>query len=213
MPPLKVVGQNIVDSKGRNVKLRGINLSGDSKLPAHPYVPSHSSEHYWESDTVSFVDRPFSLDVADEHLARIRSWGYNTIRYIITWEAIEHERPGSYDDDYISYVIKMLEMCGRHGLHVVIDPHQDCWSRYSGGSGAPFWTFVAAGMNPEHFATTEAAIVHNTSQDPQKFPSMIWSTNYDRLASATMFVLFFAGLSAISFYRRNTTFSTEACSQ
>lgn len=48
-------------------------------------------------------------------------------------------------------------------------------------------------MNPEHFATTEAAIVHNTSQDPQKFPSMIWSTNYDRLASATMFVLFFAG--------------------
>lgn len=55
------------------------------------------------------------------------------------------------------------------------------------------WTLYAAGLNPQSFAATEAAIVHNTYPEPDKFPKMIWSTNYHRLATATMFALFFAG--------------------
>jgi hypothetical protein len=55
------------------------------------------------------------------------------------------------------------------------------------------WTLYAAGLNPQSFAATEAAIVHNTYPEPEKFPKMIWSTNYYRLAAATMFTLFFAG--------------------
>lgn len=76
---------------------------------------------------------------------------------------------------------------------MIMDPHQDVWSRYSGGSGAPYWTFIAAGMDPKRFSVTEAALVHNTFPNPTEFPKMIWSTNYDRLAVATMFILFFAG--------------------
>lgn len=67
------------------------------------------------------------------------------------------------------------------------------WSRFSGGSGAPMWTLYLAGLNPQSFAATEAAIVHNTYPEPENFPKMIWSTNYNRLAAATMFTLFFAG--------------------
>lgn len=55
------------------------------------------------------------------------------------------------------------------------------------------WTLYACGLNPEAFATTEAALVHNTWPDPSKFPKMIWATNYQRLACATMFTLFWAG--------------------
>jgi len=55
------------------------------------------------------------------------------------------------------------------------------------------WTLYACGLNPQSFAATEAAIVHNTYPDRAKFPKMIWSTNYYRLAAATMFTLFFAG--------------------
>lgn len=55
------------------------------------------------------------------------------------------------------------------------------------------WTLYAAGLNPQSFAATEAAIVHNTYPEPDNFPKMIWSTNYYRLAAATMFTLFFAG--------------------
>lgn len=55
------------------------------------------------------------------------------------------------------------------------------------------WTLYAAGLNPQSFAATEAAIVHNTYPDLAKYPKMIWATNYWRLAAATMFTLFFAG--------------------
>jgi len=55
------------------------------------------------------------------------------------------------------------------------------------------WTLYAAGLNPQSFAATEAAIVHNTYPEPDNFPKMIWSTNYYRLAVATMFTFFFAG--------------------
>lgn len=55
------------------------------------------------------------------------------------------------------------------------------------------WTLYLAGLNPQTFAATEAAIVQNTYPEPENFPKMIWSTNYTRLAAATMFTLFFAG--------------------
>lgn len=67
------------------------------------------------------------------------------------------------------------------------------WSRFCGGSGAPMWTLYLAGLDPHNFAATEAAIVQNTYPEPEEFPKMIWSTNYQRLACATMFTLFFGG--------------------
>lgn len=73
------------------------------------------------------------------------------------------------------------------------------WSRFSGGSGAPYWTLPACGIDPQAFTATQAAIVHceysSTSDvpDPTALPAMVWSTNYSRLASQTLFTLFFAG--------------------
>jgi hypothetical protein len=55
------------------------------------------------------------------------------------------------------------------------------------------WSLYACGLNPENFAVTEAALVHNTYPEPENFPKMIWATNYYRLACATIFTLFFAG--------------------
>jgi hypothetical protein len=49
------------------------------------------------------------------------------------------------------------------------------------------------GLNPLAFEETGAAIVHNVYPDPESFPAMIWSTNYGKLATATMFTLFFGG--------------------
>lgn len=55
------------------------------------------------------------------------------------------------------------------------------------------WTLYAAGLNPRTFNKTQAALVQNTYPDPTKFPKMIWSTNYSRLACQTMFTLFWGG--------------------
>jgi hypothetical protein len=73
--------------------LRGLNVGGNTKQPSDPYIPSHISEGFLDGDQVSFVGRPFPLQDADQHLARIKGYGYHVIRFLITWEAIEHAGP------------------------------------------------------------------------------------------------------------------------
>ncbi|VEU19406.1 DEKNAAC100129 [Brettanomyces naardenensis] len=149
---------------------------------------------YSEADTVSFVNRPFPLEDAYEHLSRIKLCGYNTVRFIVTWEAIEHEGPGIYDIDYVQYVIRLLKIIDEvGGIYVFLDPHQDVWSKFCGGSGAPIWTLYAAGLEPRNFEVTGACKLHNLSPHPPKFTKMVWSTNYRRLASEVMFTMFFSG--------------------
>lgn len=181
------------DSKGRQVMLRGLNVAADAKLPSEPNQPSHVPDHFFDGDNVKFHDRPFTKDDAHVHFARIKRYGFNTIRYVFTWEAIEAAGPGKYDEEWIQHTIEILRIARTYGFYVFMDPHQDVWSRFTGGSGAPMWTIYACGLNPESFSATQAAIVQNTYPTPDDFPKMIWSTNYYRLAAATIFTLFFAG--------------------
>ncbi|ODQ66739.1 glycoside hydrolase [Nadsonia fulvescens var. elongata DSM 6958] len=183
------------DNHGRAVILRGINLAADAKLPMNPYMPTHASadDTFFNGDNVSFVNSPFELEDADIHFKRIKDWGFNVIRYIFTWEALEHSGPGQYDDDFVEYTVAVLKKLKKHGIMAFMDPHQDVWSRFSGGSGSPMWTFYAAGLNPKSFKATEAAIVQSAMDDRSNFPKMIWSTNVNRLACQVMFTLFFAG--------------------
>ncbi|KAJ5475487.1 glycosyl hydrolase [Penicillium diatomitis] len=190
---LRVDGKVFRDTENREIVLRGINVAGDAKYPKSPDIPSYIYEDFFEADDVSFVGRPFPLDEAHTHFKRLRKWGYNAIRYIFTWEAIEHSGPGIYDEEWISFTIEVLRIAKQYEFYVFMDPHQDVWSRLSGGSGAPMWTLYAAGLNPKAFKATEAALVQNTQDNPAEFPKMIWSTNYTRLVCQTMFTLFWAG--------------------
>ncbi|KAJ5965505.1 glycosyl hydrolase [Penicillium waksmanii] len=190
---LHIDGKVFRDSRNREVTLRGINVAGDAKYPKSPDLPSFVSDKFFEADDVSFVGRPFSLEDAHVHFKRLRKWGYNTIRYIFTWEAIEHSGPGKYDDEWVTFTIQVLRIAKQYEFYVFMDPHQDVWSRLSGGSGAPMWTFYAAGLDPKGFKKTEAALVQNTYDIPAEFPKMIWSTNYTRSVCQTMFTLFWAG--------------------
>lgn len=190
---LQIDGKLFRDSEGREITLRGINVAGEAKYPRAPDLPSYVPDKFFDADDVSFVGRPFSLADAHSHFARLRKWGYNTIRYIFTWEAIEHAGPGKYDDEWVSFTVDVLRIAKQYQFYVFMDPHQDVWSRLSGGSGAPAWTLYAAGLDPRGFKKTEAALVHNTYDNPAEFPKMIWSTNYTRLVCQTMFTLFWAG--------------------
>jgi hypothetical protein len=140
---------------------------------------------------VSFVGRPFPLEEADEHFSRLKHWGFTFLRFLITWEAIEHSGPGIYDLEYLEYLEAVIRKAGEHGFRLFIDPHQDVWSRFTGGDGAPGWTLEAAGLEMRNFAATGAAVVHQVAGDP--FPRMIWPSNGVKLAAATMFTLFFGG--------------------
>ncbi|RMZ89778.1 hypothetical protein DV736_g2987, partial [Chaetothyriales sp. CBS 134916] len=189
---LRIDGTRLRDGLGREVTLRGINVDAGAKFPRHPHLPSHEPNGFFDPE-ISFVDRPFKEEEAHEHLARLKRWGYNTIRYVFTWEAIEHGGPGVYDEEFIDHTIQMLKLCKDYGFYVFMDPHQDVWSRFTGGSGAPLWTLYACGLNPEAFHATQAAVVQNTWPKPHEFPKMLWPTNYTRLAAETTFTLFYAG--------------------
>ncbi|CAJ0843020.1 16713_t:CDS:10 [Entrophospora sp. SA101] len=191
---IRADGRWFKDDQGRTCLLRGVNLCGNSKLPTKPDGSSHLSEGFFDHRNVSFIGRPFPREEVDQHFARLRTWGLTFVRLLVTWESLEHSGPGIYDEEFIDYLIFVIEKMSRYGIKCFIDPHQDCWSRFSGGSGAPGWTFEVAGLDMTKFKSTGAAYVHNTNHKPDgsSLP-MVWPTNYTKLASSTMFTLFWGG--------------------
>ncbi len=191
MTAIHIDGPWFKDERGRTLMLRGVNLGGSSKVPFSPDGATHISDRFFNHRDVSFIGRPFPLEEADEHFTRLRAWGFTFLRLLVTWEAIEHAGPGLYDEVHLEYIRAIVEKAAEHGIALFIDPHQDVWSRFSGGDGAPGWTFEVVGFDITQFKETGAAIVHQTYGDP--FPRMIWPTNSGKLAAATMFSLFFGG--------------------
>lgn len=200
LPRLHIEGDRFVDEAGRQVILRGVNLGGDCKVP-YPGGGTNFPSDFSDHREVSFIGRPFPLEEADEHLGRLRHWGFNCLRLLTTWEACEHAGPGRYDTAYLDYFAEICRKAGEHGLYVFIDFHQDVWSRMSGGDGAPGWTFEAVGLDFTAFHAAGAAKVMQHCYDysgrggrqEENYPTMSWAQNYRRPANAIMWTLFFAG--------------------
>jgi len=188
---LTIKDSRFMDKAGRTVMLRGVNLGGSSKIPTEPDGATHRKEHFDNHREVSFVGRPFPLEEADEHYSRLRHWGFNLLRFVVTWEAIEHDGPGMYDESYLDYLGAVIRKAAEYDLMVWIDPHQDVWSRFCGGDGAPGWTLEMAGLKLGAIQETGAAAVQQWADE--KYPHSLWFTNGLKLAAATMFTLFFAG--------------------
>ncbi|KAK4047845.1 hypothetical protein OIV83_005188 [Microbotryomycetes sp. JL201] len=181
------------DRYGRSVLLRGVSLSGLNKLPSKPNGFTHLSEGFFDHEHVSFIDRPFPLDHAHEHLSRLRHWGLTFIRLVVCWEALEHEGPGIYDTDYMQYLRDLVSLFPKYGIVCYVDPHQDVWSRHTGGSGAPTWTLELAGFDIRNLKATGAAHAHNLHLEPHDPPPKVWPSGYTKLAAATMATVFWAG--------------------
>ncbi|KAF9457906.1 glycoside hydrolase [Collybia nuda] len=187
---LRVHGRHFIDGYGRVCDLRGVNLSGSCKTPVnddHDRFPA-------DSQSVTFVGRPFPLEEAHEHFSRLRRWGLTFLRFLITWEAVEHAGPGIYDTEYLDYVRKLLSLLPQYGITAFVSLHQDVWSRYSGGSGAPAWTLELAGFDLDALQETDAAwLVGVKGGGHVESERGIWPCGYTKLASSTMATLFWGG--------------------
>lgn len=127
MAPLRLLIKDggFLDQHGRQVILRGINVAGDAKFPTTPDGRSHIAKDFFDGDNIDFRERPFPQSEAHVHFARLKRFGYNTIRYIFTWEAIEAAGPGIYDEEWIQHTIEILRIAKNYGFYIFMDPHQD----------------------------------------------------------------------------------------
>lgn len=105
--PDPVAGGRLVDDRGREVLLRGVNVN--------------ALADYWRGT-------PFAttFPLAAQDPARMRRIGWNAVRLLVSWSRVE-PAPGRYDERYLDLVARTARRLGRAGLAVVVDAHQDAW--------------------------------------------------------------------------------------
>lgn len=122
--PIDSDGSRLLDRQGRTVVLRGVNARvdgvfdvrfDDGRLPNEP-IPE--------------------LTPAD--CQRMAALGFNVLRLPINWSGIEPERD-QFDEAYLLAVDAAIECAGNAGLVVIVDLHQDAYSKHIGEDGAPLW--------------------------------------------------------------------------
>jgi hypothetical protein len=187
---IRIKGRHFVDGYGRVCQLRGVNLSGCCKTPVNHSHDIFPDDHR----SVTFVGRPFPLEEAHEHFSRLRRWGFTFLRFLVTWEAIEHDGPGVYDQEYLNYIRSLLSLLPQYGMVAFVSLHQDVWSRYSGGSGAPAWTLESVGLDLHALEETGAAWLGGVRGGGHvESERGLWPTGYTKLAASTMATLFWGG--------------------
>lgn len=106
------------DQQGRVLRLRGVNATGDAKVP--PFIG---------------IREATELDVLPQ-------WGINTLRLLFTWEAFQPNSKEEYNQAYLDYYQQVVQWAAERNLYVIVDFHQDAFSRYSikgCGEGFPAW--------------------------------------------------------------------------
>jgi len=134
----------IIDTDGRQVTLRGVNLNSlgdyyqdDPHLP--PVVPVTGAD--WDA---------------------MAAHGFNVVRLLVSWSRLE-PRPGYVDGAYIALIRRTVRDAARRGIYSVIDMHQDAWGKYIasprgvvcppgtsaaiGWDGAPQWATITDGAS------------------------------------------------------------------
>ncbi|MCB1026747.1 MAG: cellulase family glycosylhydrolase [Microthrixaceae bacterium] len=136
--------RRIVDSAGRDVLLRGVNVN--------------SLGEYWEG--VPGLDPNFPI--TEDDWDRMAEHGFSVIRLLVTWSRVEPTR-GTIDHAYLDQVDAYVRAAAAHGMYSVIDMHQDAYSAFisttdpadcpegttpaKGWDGAPEWATLTDGLS------------------------------------------------------------------
>ncbi|MDH6514589.1 hypothetical protein M2163_008436 [Streptomyces sp. SAI-135] len=135
---LTVRNGRFVDGNGREVVLRGYNVSGETKLAENKGLPFASVADARKSAT-----------------ALRALGGGNSVRFLLSWAYAEPVR-GQVDTAYLASATAQLRAFLDAGIRVYPDFHQDLYSRWLfnqgswyTGDGAPAWAVALGGYPAE----------------------------------------------------------------
>jgi endoglycosylceramidase len=156
----------IADPQGRLVILRGAVSGGlvdywsgtdPGTLRPAPYFPVDPAAYDGRCPENSPVIRQPPL--CREDIAQMRALGFDVVRLALSWSLLEPQA-GRYDRQYLDRVAQVVGWARAEGLYVILDLHENAWSRYlarpvppplPGGSptalnqlsGAPPWAVLS----------------------------------------------------------------------
>jgi endoglycosylceramidase len=143
--------QQFIDEYGRVRIFHGVNVV--YKVP--PYVP----------DLINF-DPQNSLTEND--LNNLHEWGFNVVRFYTSWMGVNPNSDKDVDQTYLSQLSTAIDMMESKGIYALLDCHQDIFSRYFCGEGAPDW--LTKKFNESIVNGFPFPLASNITRDP--------STNY-----------------------------------
>ena len=125
--PFGVRCGQMVDEAGRVRLLRGVNARIEGVFD------------------VSFNDGRTALEPIPAFTAHdatdMRDFGFDSLRLPINWSGLEPTE-GDLDPDYLDRVEQAVDLAAEAGLFVLIDFHQDAYSKEIGEDGAPLWAIL-----------------------------------------------------------------------
>lgn len=83
---------------------------------------------------------PFTGDDA----VQMREFGFDSLRLPVNWSGVEPTEDGGFDAAYVQRVFDVVDAARGAGLLVLIDFHQDAYSKEIGEDGAPLWAIIPA---------------------------------------------------------------------
>jgi endoglycosylceramidase len=128
---LHVSGSRIVDAAGRTVILRGANANGlvdywrSDLRPPYPIDPAAYSRGRCPADD----RRTTAVPLCERDLAQMRALGFDNLRLPVSWSLLE-PAPGRLNRTYVERIAQVVGWAKAQGIWVVIDLHQDAWSKY-----------------------------------------------------------------------------------
>ncbi|MCU1686963.1 MAG: endoglycosylceramidase [Amycolatopsis sp.] len=159
---ITVRGSSLADGFGREVVLRGFDVSGEAKLAENGFLPFANA-----------------ADARKSAQAMRSLTGANAVRFPLSWAGAEPVR-GQLDAGYLTALTDQLKAFLDEGVTVLPDYHQDLYSRYLfsadswySGDGAPKWVVAAGNYAHEscgicvHWGQniTQNSVVQNATSD------------------------------------------------
>jgi hypothetical protein len=130
------------DNYGRYLLFRGVNFASRSKLP--PYLPIVSLNIH----DIHNVDLQEEIKIVETNLDQLKDLGFNVIRLLIIWKAIEPFPNPNLDEllpegkKYLDMIKFIIDKLHERRLFVILDFHQDIAHEIYGGDGFPDWALA-----------------------------------------------------------------------